>query len=95
MATSSASPTSLACSSTLPGVFLTPEQDEIYHAAGICEEEEWCVLNVGDMFVYSVSFFPVLSVVLQQIKVQRVVGVDETDIMILVYCIEAILPLYL
>ena len=66
--------------SSLPGVFSTPLEDEIYHAAGICEEEEWCILTVGDTFVYSVPYFPALSVILRQIKVQRVVGVNETEL---------------
>ena len=65
--------------SSLPGVFSTPLEDEIYHA-GICEEEEWCVPTVGDMFVYSIPYFPALSVILRQIKVQRVVGVNETEL---------------
>ena len=84
LACSSSTSTREACAqvneSTLPGVFSTPLEDEIYHAAGICEEEEWCVLTVGDTFMYSVPYFPALSVVLRQIKVQRVVGVDETEL---------------
>ena len=63
--------------SILPGVFSTPLGDEICHLAGICEGEEWCVLTVGDTFVYSIPYFPALSVVLRQIKVQRV---DETKL---------------
>ena len=94
-ASSAASASSLACSSksssstreagaqvheSTPGVFSTPLEDDIYHAAGICEEEEWCILTMGDTFVYSVPYLPALSVALRQFRMQRVVGVDETEL---------------
>ena len=63
--------------SSLPGVFLTP----LMRYTMLLEYvKKRCVLTVGDTFVYSVPYFPALSVILRQIKVQRVVGVNETEL---------------